>query len=113
MQFPDDQIEELKQLCPGVRQYEEGGVTYFFLPQLHLPDGCSPAQVDALLCPTAHHGYTSRLFVERLIASPQSRNWSTNARIMERNWHAISWQIPQTNLRLAQTLALQLRAFRR
>ena len=34
------------------------------------------------------------------------------ARIMERMWHAISWNIPETNLRLAQILALQLRAFR-
>jgi hypothetical protein len=112
MQFPDDQIEELKQLCPGARQYEEGGIPYFFLPQLHLPDECSPVQLDALLCPTAHHGYTSRLFFEQVISSRQSRNWSTTVRIMERNWHAISWQIPQTNLRLAQMVGVHLRAFR-
>jgi hypothetical protein len=112
MQFPNDQIEELKQLCPGARQYEEGGIPYFFLPQLRLPDGCSPAQLDALLCPTVHHGYTSRLFFEQAISSRQSQNWNTTARIMERNWHAISWQIPQTNLRLAQMIAVHLRAFR-
>jgi|SRR5436309_8549478 len=112
MQFPDNQIEELKHVCPEARQYGEGGILYFFLPGLRLPDGCSPAQLDALLCPTSHHGYTSRLFFEQLITSPQSRNWSTTARIMERNWHAISWQIPETNLRLAQIVALHLRAFR-
>lgn len=112
MQFPDDQVEELKQICREVKRYEEGGVTYFFLPDLCLPDGCSPARLDALLCPSAHHGYTSRLFFAQVIASPQSRNWSTTARIMERNWHAISWQIPETNLRLAQIVALHLRAFR-
>lgn len=112
MQFPEEEVAELEQICPGARQYEEGGIPYFFLPQLRLPDGCSPAQVDALLCPTAHHGYTSRLFLVQRISSSQLRNWSTGARIMERNWEAISWQIPQTNLRLAQVLAIQLRAFR-
>jgi hypothetical protein len=112
MQFPNDQIEELKQLYPGAQNYEESGIPYFFLPQLRLPARCSPEQLDALLCPTAQHGYTSRLFFERVISSPHSRNWNTTARIMERNWHAISWQIPQTNLRLAQMVAVHLRAFR-
>jgi hypothetical protein len=112
MPFPDDQVEELGEICPGMQQYEEAGIPYFFLPMLRTPDGCSPERVDALLCPTAHHSYTSRLFFAERITSPQSRNWSTTARIMERNWHAISWNIPETNLRLAQILALQLRAFR-
>jgi hypothetical protein len=112
MQFPKEQVAELNEICPGAQQYEEGDIPYFLLPQLRLPDGCAPAQVDALLCPTAHHGYTSRLFLSQRISSPQSRNWSTEARIMERNWHAISWNIPEPNLRLAQILAVQLGAFR-
>ncbi len=112
MQFPDEQVEEVKEICPGAQLYEEASIAYFFLPKLGTPNGCSPEQVDALLCPTAHHGYTSRLFFAQRITSPQSRNWSTEARIMERMWHAISWNIPETNLRLAQILALQLRAFR-
>lgn len=112
MNYPEDQVEELKQICPGARQCEEGGVPYFFLPELHLPDGCSPQQVDALLCPTSHHGYSSRLFLSERVQSPQARNWSTTARLFERNWHAISWNFQQPNLRLAQILALQLRAFR-
>ncbi len=112
MQFPDDQIEEMKSLWPEARKYEESGILYFFLPQLRLPDGCSPSQVDALLCPTNHSGYTSRLFFEQVITSPQPRNWTTTARIMERNWHAISWQYPETNLRLAQMVGVHLRAFR-
>lgn len=112
MEYPVEQIAELKEICSGAQQYEEGGITYFFLPKLRTPDACSPEEVDALLCPTAHHGYTSRLFLAERVASQQSLNWSTTARIMERMWHAISWNIPQTNLRLAQVLALQLRAFR-
>jgi len=112
MQFPIDQVEELGEICPGTQQHEEGGVPYFFLPVLGLPDGCSPERVDALLCPTALHGYNSRLFFAQQITSPQPRNWNFEARILERMWHAISWGIPETNLRLAQVLALHLRAFR-
>jgi hypothetical protein len=112
MEFPAEQVAELTEICSGAQQYDEGGITYFFLPKLRTPDGCSPGEVDALLCPTAQYGYTSRLFFAERISSAQSRNWSTQARIMERMWHAISWNIPQTDLRLAQILALQLRAFR-
>src|SRR2546428_10121167 len=112
MQFPEDQVTELKEIFPGARPYEESGILYFFLPQLRLPDGCSLSELDALLCPTAHCGYTSRLFFEQVFSSPQSRNWSTTARIMERNWHAISWQYSETDLRLAQMAGVHLRAFR-
>lgn len=84
MQFPEEQVEELKEICSGAQPYEEGSISYFFLPKLSTPGGCSPEQVDALLCPTAHHGYTSRLFFAQRISSPQPRNWSTEARIMER-----------------------------
>ena len=112
MEFSAEQLQELRELCPGAQPCGEGGVPYIFLPELNMPEGCSPAQVDALLCPTAHHGYTSRLFLAQRISSPQSRNWSTQARILERTWYAISWKFEQPNLRLAQILALQLRAFR-
>jgi hypothetical protein len=113
MEFPDEQIAELKQLCPEIKLCEEGGVTYFYLPNLQLPPGCTPAQVDALFCPTALHGYTSRLFFAQVISSPKPLNWNlTNSHILDRNWNAFSWKIDRTGLRLAQTLAIHLGAFR-
>ena len=57
MTFPTDQVEELKQLCAGVKQCEEAGCIYLLLPGLQLPDGCAPANTDALLCPTERDGY--------------------------------------------------------
>jgi hypothetical protein len=60
MTFPDDQIVELKRLCPEVHLYEEAGRAYLLLPGLNLPDGCMPATSDALLCPTARDGCSSR-----------------------------------------------------
>ena len=112
MSFPEDQIAELTELFGEVKLHVEGGVPYFFLPQLRLPDGCTPAQVDALFCPTSHHGYTARLFFAERINPPKSLNWNATARILERNWHAFSWEIKQGNLRLAQVIAIILGAFR-
>ena len=51
MSFPEDQAAELKLLCPDVSVVNEAGCTYLLLPGLNLPDGCSPASTDTLLCP--------------------------------------------------------------
>ncbi len=112
MQFPSDQIEELKSAFPTVLIAEEGGIAYFLLPTFPLPPGNSPPTVDILLCPGAErHGYPSRLFFAQQVQSPKPLNWNTNGvRILERNWYAYSWKIPQHGLRLMQILALHLKA---
>jgi hypothetical protein len=110
--FPTDQIEELKGLFGNVSAAEEGGMTYFFIPSLGLPSGCTPPTVDALLCPTNRDGYNSRLFYAERIQSPIQRNWNANGiRILERNWHAFSWQVPE-KLRLAQMIGVHLKGLR-
>ncbi|MBS0207113.1 MAG: hypothetical protein JSS49_29915 [Planctomycetes bacterium] len=110
MSFADDEVAELKLLCPDVCQVAEGGCTFLLLPGLHLPEGCKPAQTDALLCPTARDGYNSRLFFAEKVASKTDRNWNaTGVRIAERNWHAYSWKT-NASLRLAQMVAAHLRA---
>lgn len=112
MAFPSDQIEELKSAFPTVFSAEEGGTTYFLIPNFELPSGSSPAVVDVLLCPTAdRHGYPSRLFFSEQVKSPKPLNWNTNGvRIFERAWFAYSWKISQPGLRLMQILALHLKA---
>jgi hypothetical protein len=113
MDFPEDQIQELKALYGSVLRAGEGGVTYFMLPLLHLPEGCTPKRVDSLLCPTERDGYSSRLFFAE---KPQGRsmpNWNGQARILERNWYAFSWRIHAAGpLRLAQMVQVHLRALR-
>lgn len=112
MDFPADQVRELKHLCPEVKKAVEAGVTYFLLPGLAMPEGRSPAQVDALLCPTTRDGYPSRLFVAEQVAGGHGTNWNaSNVRILERNWFAVSWRV-NPNLRLAQMVAAHLEAFR-
>ena len=112
MSFPEDQIAEVKQLCPDVQLHEEAGCAYLLLPGLNLPDGCSPASMDALLCPTSRDGYPSRLFFTEKVKSPTERNWNANGvRIAERNWQAYSWKT-NPSLRLIQMIAAHLGALR-
>src|SRR5713101_4471851 len=104
MQIPPDQIEELKAAFPTAFSAEEGGSTFFLIPNFELPAGNSPAVVDVLLCPTAdRHGYPSRLFFAQQVKSPKALNWNTNSvRILERTWYAYSWKVNQPGLRLMQ-----------
>src|SRR5688572_27771858 len=107
MSLPEEQIEELLRMYPGARQATDGGVTYFLLPELVLPISCSPERVDALLCPTRRDGYESRLFFAQIVQGGTSRNWNAQgiARILDKNWYAISWQT-RPGLRLAQMVSV-------
>jgi hypothetical protein len=111
--FPRDQLDELKQLHGDVLRAEEGGFTLLFLPQLALPETCTPSRVDALLCPMPRDGYSSRLFFAEKPSSPRSLNWNGTARILERNWYAFSWRFEASGtLRLAQLVQMHLRGLR-
>ena len=115
MDFPHDQIEELKRLYPGVQHCEEGGFTFFLLPDVALPDGCSPGRADLLLCPMIRDGYSSRLFIAKRVTTSASLNWNGSCYILDRNWYAFSWMADpcdQNDLRLAQMVALHMRGLR-
>lgn len=108
----DDEIRELVRQHPETQEGTEAGVRYFLIPNLRLPDGCTPDKADALLCPAGRDGYPSRLFFSSTITSRHVRNWNaSNVRILERNWFAVSWRV-NANLRLAQMVAAHLEAFR-
>jgi hypothetical protein len=101
-EFPQDQIAELRQLCPDLMSATEADCPLFVLPQLSLREGCSPSSVDALLFPVPRSGYPFRLFFAEKIATPKTLNWNANSeRILERPWFAFSWKIEE-KLRLAQ-----------
>lgn len=108
----EEDVEELRSLCPDVKPCSEGGIDLVFLPDLRLPEGCSPAVVDCLLSLGPRDGYLNRLFFAQLVASPRGRNWnSKNVRILERNWFAFSWRVP-SGLRPIETLIAHLEALR-
>ena len=84
---------KLKKIYPNVQKAEEAGITYFLLPDLYLPEGCIPEKVDALFCPMPRDGYKSRLFFAEKITGCPNRNWNGQARILDRTWYAISWNV--------------------
>jgi hypothetical protein len=113
MAIGDDELRELTRQYPDVAEGTEAGVTYYLIPGIRLPEGCTPDCVDALLCPAGRDGYPSRLFLEKAVSCRHARNWnSSNVRILERNWFAVSWMVKAPSLRLAQLLAAHLEAFR-
>jgi hypothetical protein len=109
MPFPQDQVAELKQLCPDVQECEEGGCTYVLIRGLKLPVGCSPSVTDTLLCPTPRDGYKFRLYFAVRVESSVQLNWNANqVRILEMNWYAYSWTVAPEP-RLIQMVAAYLR----
>jgi hypothetical protein len=104
-------MTELRSLCPDAKQAQEGGLRYVLLPGLKLPEGCTPAELDCLLCVDPRDGYQGRLFFSQIVATREPRNWQPGVRILERNWVAFSWQIP-ANLRPMEILTTLLRPVR-
>ena len=114
----DDQVCELARAFPDARAAPEGGVTFYLLPSVTLPAHCQPRTVDLLLCPSQRDGYETRLFLSQQVQRPphpdekKRHNWNGHARILERNWHALSWQIPGVlRMRLLQMVLCHLEAF--
>lgn len=112
MRTPATDLDELQKAFPKAKQATEAGSTFYLLPELALPTGCTPAHADALLCPSQRDGYESRLFFSEVITPPTPRNWNASAvRILEQNWFAISWRT-RPGLRLVQMISAHLEAFR-
>jgi len=103
-------LRELEQLCIEPKEFAEFDRTYILLPQLRLPEGCTPAVVDALLCLSARDGYPTRLFYAQQITSGKPPNWNAqNVPILQRNWFAYSWNYVESG-RPIEVLAQHLKA---
>ena len=112
MDFPEDQIKELKSIAPHLSIAQDGGITYIRIDNLQLPDRCEPKIVNALLCPSHKDGYESSLFYSAIVTGIPSRNWNRNGvRILGESWYAISWKV-NAGLRLAEMLQIHLGALR-
>lgn len=112
MEYPKEQIDELKKYCSSVSAMAEAGVTYLLLEGLRLPAGCKPPVCNALLRPVPGDGYPSRLFFSEMITSSYTRNWNVNnARIGEKNWVAFSWTVNLVTPTLAQILVAHMTGF--
>lgn len=111
MNYPQEQVDELKTMFPSISYAVEGGFDFFLIPELKLPQNCSPESVDALFCPNLRGGYNSRLYFSAMIQSGKALNWNgQNEFILGRRWFAFSWRLQPTERRLSQAVALHLRA---
>lgn len=97
MRYPEEEIQELKEILnTEVREIEEAGYTYVYIRGLKMPPGCTPGQTDVLLCPSAHSGYTSRLFFKDQIQTPKSINWNGQVFVLGQQWYAFSFNNVQS-----------------
>ncbi len=112
MEYPKEQIDELRPYCSKISVLTEGSIVFLYLEGLRLPDGCQPSVCDALLCPVPRDGYPSRLYLSAQVTSRYTRNWNvSNARIGERNWFAFSWTVKLPSPTLVQILLSHLTGF--
>jgi hypothetical protein len=51
------------------------------------------------------------LFFAEKINGGQGGNWNGNIRVLDRNWHAISWQTTTPNLSLIEQVMIHLKPF--
>lgn len=109
MSFPVDQVRELVLRFPGSEQAEEAKVIYFRIPDVTLPDGCTPSRIMLLLRPSPIGGYAYRLYFSERVKTPKDKNWVESAHILGHTWHAFSWQAKEP-VTLAQMVARLLRA---
>lgn len=105
-----DPLDELRAVCAGAANRSEGGHTYIELPQLVFPSGAASLTRDALLSPTEHSGYSTRLFLSEPVPG-KGNNWTPHV-ILGRTWHTWSWNGVPSSMRPAQILADHLRGLR-
>lgn len=113
--FQPDQLAELAAIADSVEERREGGEAYVFLGGLHLPPGCSPQKVDALLAPNPRDGYPSRLmFALRISGAVETMNWASQPFILGRSWEAFSYRIDAPpGARLIAIASMHLKPFKR
>jgi hypothetical protein len=114
MAFDLKQVDELKCYHFNLQVAEEGGFTFILIPELRMPDGCTPQTVDALLCPFTRDGYPSRLFLSsKVVHKGPGQNWNANGVILfGRQWWAVSWHTHKEDQRLLGMVTAHLQAFK-
>ena len=109
MEFEQSQLNELIPQCEQVEIHNEGQSHFVLLSKLQFETDGETVTLDALLCPSAHTGYATRLFLSKQILNKGHLNWSQH-QILGQNWHTWSWSNISESQRLAQILAGHLKA---
>jgi hypothetical protein len=89
---PEEQIELLREICPGAQLFDEAGGKVAYMPGFEWPHLTVEQKMDLLLIPFPHSGYDNRLFFDHQL--PPGRNPSqpvwTQQSAIGRTWMAPS-----------------------
>lgn len=110
MSIGDDQLRALREINPEARVLAESGLTYVFLPKLPILACDQRHELDALLCPSKHGGYDTRLYLEQPL-SVRTSTWTAHS-ILGRTWHTFSWNGVSPDQPLLQILLAHLASLR-
>ncbi len=105
-----EQLASLNTVCAGTQTMTEAGIDLIVLDKLRVRVNGQVHELDAVLCPGAHSGYTTRLFLSQ--AFPQKGNNWTVHQLLGRQWHTSSWQGVPADLPLLQMLMCHLDVLR-
>lgn len=88
---PTAEITALQRMHPAALLYQEGGQPVALLSKFRFPAGGNSTEMDLLLHPSTHSGYTTRLFFERKLEGVgRSENWTSHI-VLGRHWWTPSW----------------------
>ena len=105
-----EQLASLSAVCAQAQVMTEAGIEVIVLERLKVRVSGQAHELDAVLCPGAHSGYTTRLFLSQ--SFPQKvGNWTVH-QLLGRQWHTWSWQGVPAELPLLQMLMCHLDALR-
>src|SRR6185437_4094011 len=106
----EEQLAELKSICPDAAPTADGPLRLIHLPKLIVTSDGKDTVVEALLCLTTHTGYPTRLFLSQNFPN-RPRNWQT-AVVLGRTWHTWSWTGISADQSPTQILIQHLTALR-
>jgi len=113
--FQESQVEEFREsgLCESAEPDQEGGIPLLRIHGLKVPLTSGTRVLDAVLCPTTHAGYNTRLFFTENLGplAPRTANWSPVV-WFGATWFAPSWQGVSPALTITQMVATHLQALR-
>ena len=104
------QLETLRPFSATAAAMSEAGIEYVYLPGLKVTVAGVVRELDALLCPMQHGGYTTRLFLSAPFPE-RGQNWTAST-ILGRSWHTCSWNNVPASLPPLQILRAHLEALR-
>jgi len=108
--IPEEKLVQLKNSFPEVTVSHEAGSSYILFPSLTATFAGEERTMDVLLCPMAHSGYTTRLFVSEPIPT-RGQNWTAHF-ILGREWHTPSFNNVPESIPLKWILMAHLRSLK-